>query len=181
MTDILLVYLQIGVTLLGFATIATVVLNVSSTTSEGLFAIRLLNLIGMSSSVILGAITPLVVVQFTNDQSLTWIISASVALVVVMAPNLAIQAKIVSLQLKDERLQKWRYIPTWTLSVACIFLLVMTFFVSNKSAVYLVALTCGLLNALINSIYVLLSFPIFDTVFGVKEKSDSDQSPAKRT
>ena len=183
MTDILLIYLQVGVTLFGFASIATVIVNVSATTSDRLFAIRLINLMANSMVFVLGAIIPLVTGQLVDNPAGTYAISAIAVLTVGGGSILALQAKLTCIQLRDGKLKRWRYIPTWTLGLIGGVFLVLTVFAGNKTGYYLTALNCSLMIVLINAVFVLLSFPIYDALFnadrsGVSTSDAQEQSGA---
>lgn len=165
---------QMAVGLLAFTTIASVVAEISDTTSKNLLAVRLRSLLIISACVTAFAMIPLVLAQLTLEQDQLWRLSA-VASITLLVPSAGIlYIDVAPKALKDPKNPLLQAISIISVGTAGVLALFAAVFNSTPSFWYILALALFLGGCLIMVLGLVLSFPVFDVH---RKKEDLDSAP----
>ena len=159
---ILIGFAQIAISLAAFTTIASVVVQISESTSENLLAVRLKTILLMSMQLIVLAVSPLVFYQVTPEGDLFWRYAAGAALISGALVAYISFFLIIPKVLKDPKNSWPQTIGGTVFGTASLVAVAVCILRDNPAFWYVAAMVLTLGASLFMVIGLILSFPVFD-------------------
>ena len=159
---ILIGFAQIAISLAAFTTIASVVVQISESTSESLLAVRLKTTLNFSMHLVVTSVLPLVTYQLVPDEGAFWRYAAMVSLITASILGCIGLFDQLPKVVKDPKNEWTQTIAVSTCGFMSIATGILAILRDNPAFWYITTLALVLAGTLTMIMGLVLSFPVFD-------------------